>query len=190
MKHIYARTSTTDQNVEQQTQVLLAKYPDAEVHEEQASGKTMDRPVLQKLLETLNKEDSLIVYDISRLGRTAIGVCTLAEELKERGISLVIDNLGIDTSTPSGTMVLHTLAACAQMEREMMLEKQKIGIERAKSEGKYKGKQASPETLRNCEKALADVENGMNKSKAARANNISRATFYRFLDEQKAKETK
>jgi len=186
-QYIYARVSTQDQNVDQQSDELLKSYPSANVHNEKASGKDMHRPVLQELLETLVEGDSLIVYDLSRLGRNAIGVCTLAEELKQRGVNLVIHTLSIDTSTPSGTLVLTMLAAVAQMEREMMLEKQAIGIERAKAEGKYKGKQQSPETIKACKDAHRMVtENGLPATKAIKAAGISRATYYRYIETLKA----
>ncbi|TFH91144.1 recombinase family protein [Vibrio ouci] len=181
---IYGRTSTTKQNVDQQAKVMMEAYPLAEVRTEKASGKDMERPVLQSLLSEMVEGDSLIVYDLSRLGRNAIGVCTLAEELKQRGITLVIKTLGIDTSTPTGTMVLTTLAAVAQMEREMMLEKQAIGIERAKAEGKFKGKQQSEKTIAACEKAVRLMnENGLGKVDAAKAAGVSRATLYRYLND-------
>ena len=78
-------------------------------------------------------------------------------------------------------MIVDVMASLAEMERETMLERQRIGIERAKSEGKFKGKQQSPKTIKVCQSAIKDIENGLSKEKAAKANGVGIATLYRFI---------
>lgn len=184
-KHIYSRVSTQEQNVSQQTSLLLDKYgKDCEVWEDKLSGKNTTREQFQAMQASLNFGDTVIAYDISRLGRNVVDVLQFVEAMSDRGVHIVIDTLGsIDITSATGKMVLTTLASVAEMQRSEMLEKQRIGIERAKEEGKYKGKQQSPETIRKCKSALADVERGLSKEKAAKANNIGIATLYRYIKE-------
>jgi len=92
-------------------------------------------------------------------------------------VKVIIHTLGgIDITSSTGKMVITTLAA---VQRTEMLEKQRIGIDRAKKEGKFKGKQQSQETIDKCKQALE--VNGLSKEKAAKAAGIGIATLYRFL---------
>lgn len=185
MKYIYARTSTTDQNVDQQADALLKVWSDAIVFKEQVSGKTMEREALEELRHVLQAGDSILVLSVSRLGRTTTGVLEFIEEMKQREVSVHVQDLGmIDVTSPMGKLVLTTLAAVAEMQREEILEKQRIGIERAKAEGRYKGKQQSEATVKKCKAAMADIEKGFSKEKAAKANNIGIATLYRYIKDQ------
>ncbi|WP_188009092.1 recombinase family protein [Grimontia hollisae] len=183
MQYIYARTSTTDQNVQQQADYLSKKWPSASVMMEQQSGKTTDRPVFTELADKVEKGDSILVLSVSRLGRTTTGVLKFIEEMKEKGVAVHVDDLGmIDVTSPTGKLVLTTLAAVAEMQRDEILEKQRIGIDRAKAEGKYKGKQQSQATLKKCEEAMKLVsQNGLSKEKAAKAAGVGIATLYRYI---------
>jgi DNA invertase Pin-like site-specific DNA recombinase len=103
----------------------------------------------------------------------------VSEELKHRGVSLVIDNLGIDVTTPAGNMVLTVLAGAAQMEKELLLERQAIGIARAKKEGKCLGRKPLEDEV--IETAKAYLANGMTKAATAKRLNIGQSTLYRYL---------
>ena len=177
--YVYARTSTRDQNVKQQAELLSEKYTHDFTVTEKFTGTTTDRPRFQRLLKKLKSGDQLIVREVSRIGRYAAEVLTVSEELKSRGVSLVIDNLGIDVVTPAGNMVLTVLAGAAQMEKELLLERQAIGIARAKKVGKYIGRKP----LDNCviETAKKMVAEGMSKAAAAKQLKIGESTLYRYL---------
>lgn len=182
MKYIYARTSTTDQNVDQQAAYLQRTHADAKIIKEQASGKSLDRPEFNKLKSNLKSGDSVVVLSVSRLGRNTVEVLEFIECMKKREVNVYVDDLGgLDVTSSTGKLVLTTLAAVAEMQRDEILDKQRIGIERAKSEGKYRGRIASPETVRKCEEALSYVEAGLSKEKAAKAVGIGVATLYRHL---------
>ncbi|GAD03603.1 recombinase family protein [Agarivorans albus] len=182
MKYIYARTSTTDQNVDQQAEHLLTLHNDAEVFKEQTSGKSLDRPVLNKLTNIVSAGDIIIVLSMSRLGRNTEEVLAFIRLMKTKNISVLVEDLGcIDVTSSMGKLVLTTLAAVAEMQREDTLDKQHIGIARAKAEGKYKGKQQSLETIQKCKEALTYVEKGLSKEKAAKAVGIGVATLYRYI---------
>jgi DNA invertase Pin-like site-specific DNA recombinase len=112
----------------------------ATVVEEQASG-AKERPKLSELISKLTAGDRLIVYAIDRLGRSTRDLVTLFEELGSRGVILISNREGIiDRSTPMGNFMYNIMAAMAQMERDILIERIKTGLSRAKSEGKKLGR--------------------------------------------------
>ncbi|MBM7071002.1 recombinase family protein [Shewanella sp. 202IG2-18] len=183
MKYIYSRVSTVEQNAEQQTEVLKKSYPDFNhVFEDKFSGKTLDRPELNKLLERVISGDTIIAYDVSRLGRNTLEVLQLVEMLQKKGVSVVIKTLdSVDITSPTGKLILTTMASIAEMQRTEMLEKQKIGIATAKAAGKYVGRKASPETIAKYEDVKRIVESkAMSVTKALKTVGLSRTQYYRF----------
>jgi len=186
MIYCYARTSTTTQHVQQQVDYILSKHKVDKVFSDQQSGKTLDRPSFNELIKTVVTGDSIIVQDLSRIGRNTIEVLEFAADMKERGVKLIIDDLdSIDITSTTGKMILTTLSAVNTMMREQMLEKQEIGIRRAQEEGKFIGKQQSQKTIDKCNEALKLINvNGLSKVKAAKAVEIGIATLYRFIKEQ------
>lgn len=181
--YIYSRTSTTEQNVEQQSAYLAKKHPHHDfIVSEQFSGVSIERPKFQDLLRKLNSGDVLIVREVSRIGRTTSEVLQVADELKGRSVSLVIDNLGMDITTPAGQMVLTVLAGAAQMEKELLLERQAIGINRAKAEGKYTGRKPLDNNLIDTAKQL--ISSGMSKAAVARQLKIGESTLYKYISKK------
>ena len=186
-RFIYARVSTTDQNVEQQVQKLQSElsWEDATVYAEKISGKTLDREQLNALRSTVKPSDSILVLSVSRLGRNTREVLDFIAEMTDKAVKVYVQDLGMmDVTSSMGKLVLTTLAAVAEMQREEILDKQRTGIERAKAEGKYKGKQQSDKTIKACKAAVADIDKGLSKEKAAKANGIGVATLYRFIKQQ------
>lgn len=177
--YVYARTSTQDQNVQQQADVLSQKYSHDFIITEKFTGTTTDRPKFQKLLRKLRSGDQLIVREVSRIGRNAAEVLVVSEDLKSRDVSLVTDNLGIDVTTPAGNMVLTVLAGAAQMEKELLLERQAIGIARAKREGKYIGRKPLDKAVLTTAKTM--IAEGMSKAATAKQLKIGESTLYRYL---------
>lgn len=186
--YIYSRVSTKEQNSQSQAKELLASYPDAIVYEEKQSAKNMiDRPIFQSLLQTVKANDRIIVRELSRIGRNTSEVLALFKELEAKLVTVVIKELQIDSTSATGKMVLTIMASVSQMERELILELQKAGIEEARKAGKYKGKQQSTKTIKACKEALKYVESGMSKAKAARAAGVGIATLYRYINSKKIK---
>ena len=142
----YARVSSSTQNIE--TQLLQLKnsgYIFDEIYEEIGSGaKDVERPKFVQLEKTLRKGDWLVVTGLDRLGRTTRGLYSLLEELEEEGVTLISLREGYNFSTPSGRLIFNLLSSLAEYERTLLLERQKLGIERAKGEGKYKGRKRTP----------------------------------------------
>ncbi|WP_258006797.1 recombinase family protein [Vibrio diazotrophicus] len=180
----YVRVSTDSQQSDPQANEITKKYPTAKLFTDIASGKSLDRPQLTELLARVKAGDKIVIRELSRLGRSQGELMTLIEEYQKKGIEFEILNIGVDTSSVSGKMILGILASVAQMERELLLERQAIGIAQAKADGKYKGKQQSPKTLAKCKEALGYVDNGMSKEKAAKAAGVGIATLYRYIKEQ------
>ncbi|MGI2260646.1 recombinase family protein [Shewanella sp. GXUN23E] len=185
MQYIYGRVSTQDQNVDQQVALLQgqAGWQDAVIFKEKASGKSVaGREQFAKLRDTVKTGDSVLVQSVSRLGRCTSDVSEFVQEMRELGVSVFVYDLGmLDVCSPNGKMLLVILASVAEMQREEILEKQKVGIKRAQAEGKFKGKQQSPKTVQACQKALEYVEKGLTKEAAAKAVGIGVTTLYRFI---------
>lgn len=185
-QYIYARVSTKDQNVDQQIKILLKEFPTAIVYSEKISGKNLDREQFNALRKIVKNGDSIRVLSVSRLGRNTLAVLEFIEEMKKLGVSVHVNDLGgLDVTSPTGKIVLTTLAAVAEMQREEILDKQRIGIDRAQAEGKYRGKQVNPKTVKACKAALEYISKGLTKEASAKAAGIGVATLYRHIKEAK-----
>ena len=124
--------------------------------------------------------DTLIVYHVSRLGRKTSEVLETVELLQDKGVSVFVDQLqGIDITSGVGKLLFTMLSGLAELEREQMLERQRIGINRAKSEGKYKGRKPVDDEL--IESARTLIAAGMTKEKVAQQLGVGVATLYRRL---------
>ncbi len=175
----YARTSTLDQEAGFEAQIRELEAAGCEkVFQEQVSA-LGDRDELDTALEFIREGDSLVVCKLDRLARSTRHLGEIVETLKEKGAKLVILNLGIDTSTPTGKLVLDLLGSVAEFERNMMLERQREGIAKAKAEGKYKGRQ--PTARAKADQVLALKAEGKGATEIARQLRIGRASVYRIL---------
>ena len=134
----YVRVSTVEQNEARQREAL-GKYNIDKWFIEKASGKTMKRPKLQEMLGFIREDDVVYVEEFSRLGRTAYDLLSIVKRIENTGAKFVSLKENFDTSTPTGRLQLTMMAAIAEFEREMILERQREGIAIAKKEGRYKG---------------------------------------------------
>lgn len=182
----YARTSTTDQRAGLDAQVRDLRAAGAEeVFAEQVSS-VANRPKLAECLKFLRKGDALIVTKPDRLARSTGELLSIHADLEKRGIGLVVQSMGLDTRTnganPTTRLILTVLAGVAQWEREMMLERQREGIAKAKTEGKYKGR--APTVARQAEQIRSMKVAGEKPVDIARKLGIARSSVYRMLDER------
>ncbi|WP_372929952.1 recombinase family protein [Shewanella putrefaciens] len=125
----YARVSTTGQSLDAQ---LAALSTCDKVFQEKVSGAKDDRPQLKLMLEFVREGDSVVVTKLDRLARNTRHLLEIAEFLATKKVTLKIQNLGIDTGTPTGKLMLTMVGAIATFERELMLERQAEGIALAK----------------------------------------------------------
>lgn len=139
----YIRVSTTEQNTIRQ-EVLMRELGVDELFIDKASGKNMDRPELQRMLEYVRKGDTVIVESISRFARNTRDLLELVERLTAKEVEFVSKKEAIDTTTPTGKFMLTVFGAVAELEREYILQRQREGIAEAKRQGKYKGRPADP----------------------------------------------
>lgn len=179
----YARTSTKDQKysleaqIEQLTQAGCKKH-----YEEQVSSVDAKREQLEAALDYIREGDVLVVTKLDRLARSVADTVDIQKRLEEKKAGLKILDMQIDTTTPAGKLQFNLFAAIAQFEREVMLERQRVGIEKAKTEGKYKGrKPLSTKKKDEIKQLLADKT--MTKSAIAEKVKVGIATVYRVKSE-------
>jgi DNA invertase Pin-like site-specific DNA recombinase len=177
----YARTSTLEQEagLDAQKRDLKAAGCD-KLFEEQASS-VGGRPILNAALDFLRENDTLICTRLDRLARSVLHLGEIVNEIRTKGANLRILSMDIDTATPTGTLLLNMLGSVAQFEREMMLERQREGIAKAKSEGKYKGRK--PTARAQSQDVLELYQSGINPTEIARKLGIGRTSVYRILNE-------
>ncbi|NRA69170.1 MAG: recombinase family protein [Pseudobacteriovorax sp.] len=138
-QYIYSRVSTGEQSTDPQIMSLKEKFPSAQVVEEIASG-AKKRPILETLVNNLNRGDMLIVAALDRIGRKTAEVLSLIEQLNDKGIILISDREGVDYSTPTGRLVTQILVSVSEMERNLISERTKAGMKAAKERGKVIGR--------------------------------------------------
>lgn len=177
----YARVSTSEQSLDGQTDALRAAGCE-QIRAEAASGKHgSERPVWDETLRNLRSGDTLVVTELSRLGRSLADLAALADDLERRGVALRILNLGVDTGTPSGRLVYSIIGAVAQMERELLIERTHRGLAAARARGRVGGR---PRKLgeRQVRAARALRDSGqMTMGEIAAEYGIDRSTLYRAL---------
>lgn len=139
----YARVSTEEQNLDAQRGVLLsAGVADGDIVQETSSGAVpaLRRPVLTALLGKLERGDVLAVAKLDRLGRDASDLLGVLADLERRAVAVRLLDMGADTSTAAGRLVVQVLAAVAQWERGVMLERTRAGIAAARRAGRFPGR--------------------------------------------------
>ncbi|MBW7055992.1 recombinase family protein [Paracoccus bogoriensis] len=177
----YARTSTTDQKagLEAQLRNLRAAGCEDIYQEEVSSVDTAKREKLAEALRFIRKGDVLVVSKLDRLARSVAHLNEIVKEIEGKGASLRILDMSIDTGTPNGRLMLNLLGSIAQFEREIMLERQREGIAKAKAEGKYKGRK--PTARAKSEEVLRLIAEGLPAAEVATQVGIGRASVYRII---------
>lgn len=175
----YARVSTQDQNLDLQKEALV-KAGCEKICEDKISGSCSERPGLTKVLETLRKGDTLVVWKLDRLGRSVKGLVDFVNNLHEQGINFNSLTDSIDTNTPSGRFFFHIMASLAQMERELTVERTKAGLAIARQLGRKGGRKRlmTPSKVESAKKLLT---NGVPSRDVAKNLGISVPTLYRWV---------
>ncbi|MGX5830075.1 recombinase family protein [Mesorhizobium sp. 43Arga] len=181
----YARTSTSDQKAGLEAQLRdLDAAGCTKVFREELSSVADTRPQLQAALDWVREGDTLLVTKLDRLARSVADLVTITEALRAKGVGLRILAMNLDTSTPTGKLMLNLLGSIAEFERELMLERQREGIAKAKADGKYAGRQ--PTARRQAGEVLRLKAEGKSAGDIVATLGISRASVFRILAEHKA----
>ena len=181
----YARVSTDEQNGNGQV-AELKKVCD-EVHLEYASGGRWDRPCLQNVLRHIKSGDCLVVWKLDRLSRSLNDLLQILKRLDEVGAGFRSLTEAIDTTTAAGRMMLQMLGAFAEFERQMIRERTKLGIARARLEGKQIGNRHSL-TPKQQAMALQMIDAGKSQSEIAEVFRVHRSTICRLAGERRVLE--
>jgi DNA invertase Pin-like site-specific DNA recombinase len=175
----YARTSTTDQKAGLEAQERDLRAAGVErIYKEQTSA-TGPRKALAEAIDYARDADTLVVTKLDRLARSVADLVSITNQLEAKGVSLRVLNLNLDTETPTGKLMLNMLGSIAQFERELMLERQREGIAKAKGEGKYKGRK--PTARAKADEVLRLAETGASREQIAKELGIGIASVYRAL---------
>jgi DNA invertase Pin-like site-specific DNA recombinase len=179
----YACVSATDQDLD--IQVARLKEAGCEiVRSETGSGASRTgRTELETIMQFLRAGDELVVLRLDRLGRSTRDVLNLVHELEEKGASLRVIEPEVMTAGDMGRMVITILGMVADMELKFIKDRQRAGIEAARTDGVYKGRKKNVDD----DEIRRRVAPGTNKAEVARQLKVSRMTVYRALAEQEAR---
>lgn len=181
MRLAYIRVSTIEQNEQRQIEAM-SKYNIEKWFTEKVSAKDTNRPKLQELLDFAREGDIIHIHDFSRLARSTRDLLDIVEQLNAKGVHLISNKENIDTSTPTGKLMLTMIGAINEFERVNLLERQREGIAIAKREGKYKG--GKKKTVNNFEEHYVRyMAREITKSELARILGVSRPTLDRLIAE-------
>lgn len=177
MKYAYIRVSTIEQNEGRQLEAMK-KYniPKENYFIEKISGKNTDRPELQKLLAIAKKGDIIHIHDFSRLSRSTADLLKIVEYFNENGITLISNKENLDTSTPTGKLMLTMIGAINEFERANLLERQAEGIKLAKENGVYAKKELDADLFAELQEEVRNKH--MTVTAACKQLGISRRTWY------------
>ena len=181
----YARVSTQDQKYSLEDQVAELKAAGCErVYQEEVSSVDSRRLELENALDYVREGDILVVKKLDRLARSVADTVKIQERLEAKKAGLKTLDMDIDTTTPGGRLSFNLFASIAQFEREVMLERQKVGIAKAKADGKYKGRKPTATEVKNkiLEKAHTTK---LTRQQIADEVGCGIATVYRILKDSK-----
>ncbi len=173
----YARVSSAGQSLEVQLSAL--KGCD-KLFKEKESGAKEERIQLNTMLDYAREGDTITVTKLCRLARNTKHLLEIVDYLDNKKVSLVVLNLGIDTQSPTGRLMLTMIGAVASFERQLLLERQAEGIMIAKLKGRYKGRK--PISFTKQSEVIQLIEDGNSVAKVSNQLNVSKSTVYRILN--------
>lgn len=178
----YIRVSTTDQNTARQREALSHKGID-KFFEEKVSAKDTNRPELQKMLDYVREGDNIYVKDFSRLARSTKDLLEIVETLNNKGVNLISLKENLDSSTPTGRLMLTMIGAIYEFERANILERQKEGIVIAKKQGKFRGRRVIDKPSNWDEVYPRWKSRDLKTIQAIKMLGLKESTFYKFVKE-------
>lgn len=181
----YARVSTEDQSLNMQIDALK-KFGVDEIFEEKLSGTKKDRPKLQELLNLLREGDKVVVYKLDRISRSTKHLIELTEIFEEKKVDFISIQDKIDTSSAMGRFFFRTMASIAELERDIISERTKSGLEAARARGRNGGR--PKKKSKDIELALKMYDSkDYSIPEIIDATGVSKTTLYRYINERKEK---
>jgi DNA invertase Pin-like site-specific DNA recombinase len=189
MIRAYARVSSKDQLLDSQL-ALLKKDGYDKLYQEKVSGVATERKVFELLMKEIEPGDTLLVARMDRIARSMNQLIRIVSKLENRGIHVKTLDFKLDTRTSTGRMLFKIVAAIAEWEREMLKEKQRIGIEEAKKNGKHLGRPTGSKNcgIRSPKMKLAIqlyLSGEMQIKDICNATGVSKSSLYRRVNELK-----
>jgi DNA invertase Pin-like site-specific DNA recombinase len=175
----YGRVSTIGQSLDVQ-ESKLNEYGCDIVFLDKHSGTTADRPKLKEARNYVRQGDSLVITKLDRLARSTYHLTQIAEELKQKGVDLIVLDQNIDTSTPTGKLLFNMLASIAEFETEIRKERQMEGIAKAKERGVQFGRKSKLQE-KEIEQLRLDRSQGVKIADIMSKYSLSKASVYRLL---------
>ena len=180
----YARTSTAEQQAGLEAQGRDLKAAGVEKLFSEQTSAVGPRKDLEAALDYLREDDVLVVAKLDRLARSVADLCAIVEKIERKGASLRILAMNLDTATPTGRLMVNVIGSVAQFEREIMLERQREGVAKAKAEGRYKGRK--PTARAKSAEIIRLAGEGVKREDIAKRLSVGVASVYRVLAERKA----
>ena len=179
----YARVSTKGQakdgNSLEVQEVGLRKAGATEILSDSFTGTKMKRPEFERLMDKIQKGDTLVVTKLDRFARTADDGFQQIQSLLERGIAVHVLNMGLIDNTPTGKLILHVMLAFAEFERDLIVQRTQEGKAVAKLDPHYKEGRPKKYSDEKIASALELIDNGMSYSKVVKLTGISKSTLVR-----------
>ncbi len=176
----YARVSTDEQNLDMQLDALN-RYGAEKIYKEKMTGTRKDRPQLEELLKVLRKGDKVVVYKLDRISRSTKHLIELSEQFNELDVDFISISDNIDTSTAMGKFFFRMMASIAELERDIISERTKSGLEAARARGRMGGRPS-----KQSEKVETALKMYKSKDHTIReiteATSLSKTTLYRYLN--------
>jgi DNA invertase Pin-like site-specific DNA recombinase len=179
----YARVSTQDQHLELQRDALNAAQCER-IFTDKASGAKAARPGLMEAISFMRPGDTLVIWKLSRLGRSLKQLMETVQTLQEKGIELKSLNESIDTATATGKLLFHIVASFAQFERDNMIENTRAGLDAARARGKKGGRPPKLDAKKAAMACELRKDPDRTVKEICEVLKISRATFYNYTSEQ------
>lgn len=188
----YIRVSSTDQNIDRQLDGVALDR----TFTDKMTGASKDRPQLKAMLDYVRYGDTVVVHSLDRLARSLEDLISIINQLNQKGVSFksIKDNLTFDgvNNSPMDKFFLHILGAVSELERALIRERQKEGIEKAKKKGVYKGRKSvlTADIIAQIESLLAERNSSVESYKTisntdiAKQVGISKSSLYRYLDKR------
>ncbi|PLR75463.1 resolvase [Bacillus sp. V3-13] len=184
----YARVSTVDQNLDRQINILT-EYGCEKIIKEKFTGTIKDRKGLHQLFDVIRQGDSVVVESISRLGRKTLDILNIIQQLEEMGVQFISLKENMDTRTSTGKAMFQMMCVIAELERNLIAERVKEGLDASKRRGKTLGRPKLDKEKLTVALRMYD-SNEYSIKEIVSATGISQGSLYRAVNRRKLEEIK